>query len=156
MSRRSQPDAYRLRGDVMKSTRQRAIELAKAAAALPVADRCLVAMYLLQGVIPPPDDDHEERDDLIRRIRSTWLGRLADEPAAARLEQEVNRYAAGEFRSAEHANASEVPRSLRGSLKADLWRLLKLGRPLGKERYRQIFRTGNARPIEITSERAES
>lgn len=131
--------------------RRRAIRLANEIARLPVEERCNVLLHILDGR-PIPPESNDERDAVVLQIRRTWLGALKDEPAAKKLEQAVTRYAAGEFAS--HADVEDVPKELRGTMRADLWRLLKLGPPLGFERYRQIFRIGNAQPIEITSDRA--
>ncbi|MGY2935991.1 hypothetical protein ACVWZ6_005593 [Bradyrhizobium sp. GM6.1] len=130
--------------------RQKAILLARAVAALPIEAQCIVVMYLLEGKLVPPDAD-SDRDHLACHIRATWLGGMkADDAAAKKLERDVRRFAAGAYRS--HENCFEVPRVLRGSYRGDLWRLLKLGRPLTAERYRQIFRAGKKLPPEITSE----
>lgn len=133
--------------------RQRAKALADAVARLPVEERCNVLLNILEGR-PIPPENNDERDAIVLQIRRTWLGALKGSPAAERLAQAAGRYAAGEFPS--HADADDVPKELRGTMRADLWRLLKLGPPLGSERYRQIFRrTGNAHPLEITNECAD-
>jgi hypothetical protein len=125
----------------VKSTRDRAIRLARQAVRLPAEDRVLVVMALVgEGDLLTKIDTRRlkaESHDKIRTYRATWYPGLPGNSAAREIDKDLQTYAGGEWR--QHRFRYTPPDNIDARRRA-LFEILKCGPAPRYEALRKILR----------------
>jgi hypothetical protein len=121
--------------------RRSALRAIDAIEKVPPSELAWVWVYLLTKQRPPADELVFERDQAIRRYRERWHAGTSQRAAVAAIARAAAVYRAGQWRR--HQHLASAPAELRGTARADLFEIFKLGDVPDVEMLRKILgRTG--------------
>lgn len=118
--------------------RRLALRAIDAMSKVPAGETQWLWIFLMTGQRPPADELVFERDQAIRRYRKSWHAGASQRAAAAAIAREAAVYRAGEWRH--HQHRTSVPADIRGTARADMFGIFKLGEVPDVEMLRAILR----------------